>query len=100
MGVSLPLDLHPVPPRHACGVDCRSAHSSLVIDRAGNVAQQCRLAQIELAFDVAAGFVDELAALELAEDVLALGVDEQTLDLVVQRDELALLLLRRPPPPW
>jgi hypothetical protein len=33
-----------------------------VIHGAGNVAQECCFAQIELAFDVTAGFVDQFAA--------------------------------------
>jgi hypothetical protein len=38
------------------------ARSLLVIDRTGNVAQQLGFAQVELAFDVTAGFVDQFAA--------------------------------------
>jgi hypothetical protein len=50
--------------------------SLLVIDRTRNIAQQLGFAQVELAFDMTAAFVDQFAAFELAENVLTLGIDE------------------------
>jgi hypothetical protein len=50
--------------------------SRFVVHRAGDVAQELRLPQVELALDVTARLVDQLATLQLAEDVATLGVDE------------------------
>ena len=63
-----------------------------MVHGAGDVAQQLRLPQVELALDVAARLVDQLTTLKLAEDVAALGVDEERLDLFLELDERAQLL--------
>jgi hypothetical protein len=59
----------------------------LAIRCAENIALQVGLAKIELALDVAAAFVDQLAAFQLPKNIFALGIDEHRLDLVIEIDQ-------------
>src|ERR1700730_4785169 len=58
-----------------------------------NIALQVSFAKIELPLDVTAAFVDQLAALQLPKYILALRIDEQRLDLIIQVDQRARVRL-------
>jgi hypothetical protein len=65
----------------------------VVIQRTWNIAQQFGLTQVEFAFDVTTGFVDQFAAFQLPKDVPALGVDQRRLDLLIEREQRPLVFL-------